>query len=123
MSYMTAMKRAIGHGSAREGTERHWNTTKASVALLILTPMFLFTFGPILGEPYEEVLAYFARPFPAIVAALMIAVGFMHFRTGIRMVIEDYMHGTAREYTIIATTCLSYAAAATGIFAIARLAF
>lgn len=122
MSYMTAMKRAVGHGSAREGTTRHWSMTKSSVGLLILTPLFLFTFGGILGAPYEEVVAYFARPFPAIVAALMIAVGFMHFKTGIQMVIEDYVHGAAREYTIIATTCISYAAAAVGLFALARLA-
>ncbi|MEM7752034.1 MAG: succinate dehydrogenase, hydrophobic membrane anchor protein [Pseudomonadota bacterium] len=123
MSYMTAMKRAVGHGSAREGTTRHWSMTKSSVALLVLTPLFLLTFGGILGAPHDEVVAYFARPFPAIVAALMIVVGFMHFKTGIQMVIEDYVHGTTREYTIIATTCLSYAAAAVGLFALAQMAF
>lgn len=122
MSYMTAMKRAVGHGSAREGTTRHWSMTKSSVALLILTPLFLFTFGGILGAPHAEVVAYFARPFPAVVAGLMIVAGFMHFKTGIQMVIEDYVHGTAREYTIIATTCLSYAATAVGLFALAQLA-
>lgn len=122
MSFMTARKRAEGRGSAREGTMRHWSMTKSSVGLLILTPLFLFTFGPMLGEPHEAVTAYFARPFPAIVAALMVVVGFMHFKTGIQMVIEDYMSGTAREYTIVATTILSYAAAATGLFALARLA-
>ena len=122
MSYMTAMKRAVGHGSAREGTTRHWSMTKSSVALLVLTPLFLLTFGPMLGEPHADVVAYFARPFPAIIAGLMIVAGFMHFKTGIQMVIEDYVHGTAREYTIIATTCLSYAAAATAIYALARLA-
>lgn len=122
MSYLTDLKRAVGTGSAREGTMRHWSMTKSSVALLILTPLFIFTFGPMLGQPHEEVVAYFSRPFPAIVAALMLVVGFMHFKTGIQMVIEDYVHGMAREYTIIATTCLSYAAAATGVFALARLA-
>ena len=122
MSYLTDLKRATGHGSAREGTERHWWMTKSSVGLLILLPFFLFTFGPMLGKPHDEVVAYFARPFPAIVAALMIVAGFWHFKTGIQMVIEDYVHGTAREYTIVATTCLSYAAAAVGLFALARLA-
>ncbi|MEL7149308.1 MAG: succinate dehydrogenase, hydrophobic membrane anchor protein [Pseudomonadota bacterium] len=122
MSHLTDLKRAVGTGSAREGTMRHWSMTKSSVALLILTPLFIFTFGPMLGQPHEEVVAYFSRPFPAIVAALMLVVGFMHFKTGIQMVIEDYVHGMAREYTIIATTCLSYAAAATGVFALARLA-
>ena len=38
--------------------------TISSVALLILVPLFVFTFGPMLGEPHEAVLAYFARPCP-----------------------------------------------------------
>ena len=122
MSYMTARKRAEGRGSAREGTVHHWNMTVSSVALAILVPLFVFTFGRILGAPYEEVTAYFARPFPAIVAALTIAVGFMHFKNGVRVLIEDYVDGLAREVLIIATICLSYAAAATGLFAVARLA-
>lgn len=122
MRYLTDRKRAEGLGSAREGTERHWNMTKSSVALLILTPLFVFTFGPMLGRPHAEVLAYFARPFPAVVAALFIVVGFMHFKNGIRMVIEDYIDGTAREYSLIVTTCLSYAAAAVGLFALAKIA-
>ena len=122
MSYLTDLKRATGHGSAREGTRRHWWMTQSSVGLLILLPFFLFTFGPMLGQPHETVLAYFTRPFPAIVAALMIAVGFMHFKNGIKMVIEDYAHGFTREALIVLTTCLSYGAAATGLFAIAKIA-
>ena len=122
MSYLTDLKRAVGHGSAREGTRRHWAMTKSSVALLILLPFFVFTFGPMLGQPHAEVVAYFARPFPAIVAGLCIVVGFMHFKTGIQMVIEDYVHGTMREYAVILTTCLSYGAAAVGLFALAKIA-
>ena len=122
MSYMTDLKRATGHGSAREGTKRHWSMTKSSVALILLMPFFLCTFGPMLGQPHDAVTAYFSRPFPAIVAGLFIIVGFMHFKTGIQMVIEDYVHGTLREYTIVLTTCLSYGAAAVGLFAIAKLA-
>lgn len=122
MSYLTEFKRAAGHGSARAGTERHWFMTKSSIALLILTPLFVFTFGPMLGQPHAEVVAYFGRPFPAIVAALMIVTGFAHFKTGILMVVEDYVGQPAREWAIILTTCLSYGAAATGLFAIAKLA-
>ena len=122
MSYMTDRKRAVGHGSAREGTQRHWSMTKSSVALLILTPFFIFTFGPMLGQPHDEVIAYFARPFPAVVAALMLGTGLMHFKTGIQMVIEDYVQEPKREYLIILTTCLSYGLAAVGLFAIAKIA-
>ena len=122
MAYMTDLKRAVGKGSAREGTKRHWSMTKSSVALLILTPFFVFTFGPMTGEPHDAVLAYFQRPFPAIIAALMVVTAFMHFKTGVQMLVEDYVHGLAREITIILLTCLSYGAAATGVFAIAKIA-
>ena len=70
----------------------------------------------------DEVVAYFSRPFPAIVAALTIVVGFMHFKNGVQVLIEDYVHGMAQQVLIILMICLSYAAAATGVFAIARIA-
>ena len=122
MAYMTDLKRAIGMGSAREGTEHHWSMTKSSAALLVLTPLFVFTFGAMLGQPYGEVVAYFARPFPAIVAALMIVVSFMHFKGGVQVLIEDYVHGMARSIAIIVMTGICYGAAATGLFAIAKIA-
>ncbi|SER82634.1 succinate dehydrogenase subunit D [Tranquillimonas rosea] len=122
MAFMTDRKRAIGWGSAKSGTEHHWHMILSSVALLILIPLFVFTFGPMLGEPHEEVVAYFSRPFPAIVAGLTLVVGFMHFKNGVQVMIDDYVEGLAREIAIIAMTCVSYAAAAIGVFALARLA-
>ena len=121
MRYLTDRKRATGMGSAKTGTGHHWSMTVSSVALLFLVPAFIFTFGSILGSSHDEVLAYYSRPFPAIVAALTIAVGFMHFKGGVQIMIEDYVHGLAREILIIAMICLSYAAAATGLFALARI--
>jgi succinate dehydrogenase / fumarate reductase membrane anchor subunit len=94
----------------------------SSVALAVLVPLFIFTFGSILGGTHAEVVAYFARPFPAIVAALTLIVGFVHFKNGAQVMIEDYAQGAARRIAIIAVTCLSYAAIATGLFALIRLA-
>jgi succinate dehydrogenase / fumarate reductase membrane anchor subunit len=122
MSYLTDRKRATGLGSAKTGTEHFWLMKVSSVALLLLIPLFVFTFGPMLGEKHENVLVYFARPFPAIVAALTIGVTFMHFKNGAQTMIEDYVHGTSQKMAIILVICLSYAAAATGLFAIARIA-
>lgn len=122
MAFLTDRKRAVGTGSAKSGTEHFWAMKVSSVGLLLLVPLFVFTFGPVLGSEYEEVVAYYARPFPAIVAALTIAVGFMHFKNGAQVLIEDYVHGMAQKILIIAVICLSYGAAAVGLFAIARLA-
>jgi len=122
MAYMTDRKRAMGLGSAKSGTAHFWAMKVSSVALLILMPLFVFTFGAALGGAYEDVLAYYSRPFPAIVAALTFIVGFKHFNDGVQTLIEDYVHGTSQKVAIILMTCLSYGAAAIGVFAIARLA-
>jgi len=122
MRFLTDRKRAVGLGSAKTGTAHFWAMKVSSVALLLLVPLFVFTFGPMLGEPHEEVVAYFARPFPAIVAALTLVVGFMHFKDGVQVLIEDYVHGTMQKVLIILMICLCYAAAPTGLFALARIA-
>lgn len=122
MRYLTDRKRAVGLGSAKTGTEHYWHMQMSSVALLILVPLFVFTTGRIIGAPYEEVLAYYQRPFPTIVAALTLLVGLVHFRNGAQVAIEDYTDGLTRKALIIGTACLSYAALAAGLFALVRLA-
>ncbi|SNR46691.1 succinate dehydrogenase, hydrophobic membrane anchor protein [Puniceibacterium sediminis] len=122
MAFLTDRKRAVGWGSAKSGTHHFWSMTVSAVALLILIPLFIFTFGCILGSSYEEVTAYYSRPFPAIVAALTIVVSFKHFNGGFQTMIEDYVHGPMGKVCIIGMTILSYGAAATGLFAIAKLA-
>lgn len=122
MAYLTDRKRAEGLGSAKTGTEHHWSMMVSSAGLAVLIPLFIFTFGSTLGSSYEEVIAYYSRPFPALVAALTIAASMMHFKNGVQVLIEDYVHGMARKISIIVMICLSYAIAATGIFAIARIA-
>lgn len=119
---MTDRKRAVGYGSAKSGTMHHWGMTVTSYALIVLIPLFVFTFGPMLGKSHEAVLIYFSRPFPAIVAALTLLVGMHHFKNGAKIAIEDYVHGLKGRLFVIAVTCVAYALAAVGIFAIARMA-
>lgn len=122
MRYITDRKRAVGLGASHTGTHHFWSMQVSAVALAILTPLFIFTFGHILGHPYAEVRAYFGRPFPAIVTGLTLIVGLHHFAMGAQIWIEDYVHGLARKATIIGVACLSYAVMAVGLFALVRLA-
>lgn len=122
MAFLTDRKRASGMGSAKSGTHHHWQMMVTSVALLFLIPIFVFQFGSILGQPYEDVIAYYSRPVPAAIAMLTLLVGFFHFAKGVQTLIEDYVHGKARKVTIIAMICLSYAAAGLGVFALIRIA-
>lgn len=122
MRYLTDRKRVDGLGAAKSGVHHFWVMKVSSVALLGLIPLFVFTFGPMLGQPHDVVLEYFSRPFPAIVAALTIVVSFRHFKDGVQVLIEDYVHGWAQRALIIAMILLSYSAAAVGLFAVARIA-
>ncbi|MDH5797228.1 MAG: succinate dehydrogenase, hydrophobic membrane anchor protein [Paracoccaceae bacterium] len=122
MAFLTDRKRATGMGSAREGTNRHWSMTVNSYGLLVLIPLFIFTFGSVLGKSHEEVTAYFNHPVPALITALTIWFGMMHFRAGVRVLIEDYVHGFNREIWIIVMNCVSYALAVTGVFAVLKMA-
>lgn len=122
MAFLTDRKRVAGLGASGGGTAHHWHQTLLSAALVILVPLFLFTFGAIIGAPYEDVVAYYTSPFPALIALLTLAVGWVHFAKGVQVLIEDYVSGTARKVAIIVTTCLSYAAAMACVYALARLA-
>ncbi len=122
MAYATDRKRVTGLGAAHTGTDHHWKMIVTSVGLTVLIPLFIFTFGSILGQPYEDVVAYYARPVPAAIAALTFAVGFFHFRKGVQTLIEDYTHGLTRKALIIGMICLSYGAAALGVLSVLRLA-
>ncbi len=121
-TFLTDRKRVDGYGSAHTGTAQHWRVTMSSVALVLLVPLFLFTFGAIIGAPYEEAVAYYSRPFPAIVAALTFAVGWWHFAKGAQVLITDYARGMTRKALIIAVHVVAYGAALACLYALARLA-
>ena len=122
MRYLTARKRAEGRGAAHHGAEHHWAMTVSSVGLALIVPLWLYIFGSALGGTREEVLATFARPFPAIVTGLLLVVGLRHFAMGATTMIEDYARGTTRKMLIIGVVALSWAIAATGLFALVRIA-
>ena len=76
------------------------------------------------GNPLtlEEVRAAFAHPFLAILSALVLIVGMRHFAMGATMMIEDYAKGTARKLGVIFAISLSTVIAATGLFALIKIA-
>ena len=122
MRYLTDRKRAVGRGAAHSGTEHHWSMQVSSVALAFLVPVWLYIFGHALGAPRAEVLATFARPFPAIVTGLVLVVGMRHFAKGATTMLQDYVHGGALKMSIMFVTSLSGVIAATGLFALVKIA-
>ncbi len=122
MRYLTARKRAEGRGPGHSGTEHHWHMTVSAVALAFMMPTWIYIFGSALGQSHAAVLATFARPFPAILTAMVLVVGMRHFAKGAQTLFEDYARGTTRKLLIIAAYSISSVIVATGLFALVRIA-
>lgn len=122
MRYLTDRKRAIGQGSAHAGAHHHWAMTVSSVALLVMVPVWVIIFGRALGQGRADVVQTFGHPFVALLTALMLVVGMRHFAMGATTMIEDYAKGTTRKALVIGVQCLATVIAATGLFALARIA-
>ena len=122
MRFLTDRKRAQDLGSSGAGTQEHWHMMISSSALVILVPLFVFTFGSALGGTYDEAIAYYSRPFPAIVAALTLVVGMIHMLHEVQDAIVDYVHGTAGKIAYVAAAALAWAIIAAGLFALVKLA-
>ncbi len=122
MRYLTDRKRATGKGAAHTGTEHHWSMTVSAVALAFMVPTWLYIFGHALGAPRAEVLATFARPFPAILTALVLVVSMRHFAKGSTTMVQDYAKGTALKAGIVFVYSLAAVIAATGLYALIRIA-
>ncbi|MCH2163174.1 MAG: succinate dehydrogenase, hydrophobic membrane anchor protein [Marinovum sp.] len=122
MRYLTDRKRALGHGSGRAGTHHHWQMVGSSIALLPMIPLFVFVFGAGFGGSYEEVVAYFSQPIPAITVGLSLTVIVLHLTHEAKAAVEDYMHGAVQKLTLLGLGAFAYTLIAIGLFALARMA-
>lgn len=122
MHFFTPRKAAAGLGASGGGTADHWAMTVSSVALAILTPLFLWVVGSAIGYDHVGVVAHFGRPLPALITALFIIVGMIHWIRGTRIMIDDYLRGRARTWVLIASQLFGWLVIALVLVALARMA-
>lgn len=123
MDYMTGLKRAVGTGSARDGTKHHWQMILSSIAMGFAVPVFVLVFGYALGRDHAAVLDYFSNPVIAVLLGAALFVCIRHFMNETLEAIEDYVHGVPGKLVMFATTAVSYLMIAFGLFALAKIAF
>ncbi|MEJ1990803.1 MAG: succinate dehydrogenase, hydrophobic membrane anchor protein [Maritimibacter sp.] len=123
MRYLSDRKNATGLGSARSGTDHFWEQRLSAIALLVLTPLFIFPLAYNMGDSYADVRAAYSNPINAIVAIAFFATAFLHFYQGLKVVIEDYVHGRWELVLVISMRLISTLLALVGIFAVLKIAF
>ncbi|MCI2400653.1 succinate dehydrogenase, hydrophobic membrane anchor protein [Aliiroseovarius subalbicans] len=123
MRYQTDRSRVHGLGSAKTGTAHFWEQRISAIALVILTPLFVFPLAYNLGGSFDEVREAYAHPLNAIVAIAFIVTAMLHLYQGLQVVIEDYAGGRWELFLLIATRLMCSLFALTGVFAILKIAF
>ena len=121
MQFITPRKLAIGLGASGGGTAKHWSMTVSAVALAILTPLFLWVVGGAIGGSQAEVVARFSNPFAAAITGLFVVVGFRHWIKGTGVMIDDYLRGSARMWSMVAAQVIGWAIIAAVVVALARM--
>lgn len=123
MAYRTDRQRVAGLGAAGHGVT-HWIEQRLSaIALVFLTPAFVFTFARTLGGGYEAMVATYTHPFHAIVALAFVLTVFLHLHQGLQVVIEDYAGSKFAETVLLIVVRLMCALfALIGAFAIIKIA-
>ncbi len=114
---------ARGLGSAKDGVNHWWMQRITAIALLLLSPWFIYFAVSLIGADQYSVRTAIATPLNATLLVSFLIAMFWHARLGLQVVIEDYIHGW-QEITLQVLIKFIYAIAAiASIIAIGRIVF
>jgi succinate dehydrogenase / fumarate reductase membrane anchor subunit len=114
----------LGLGAAKDGVRHWWVQRLTSVALVPLAIWFVVSLLALPSLGYVTVLAWMSQSWTALLLILFVLVAAWHSQLGVRVVVEDYVHGAgARTLTLVLVTFAHVAAAVAGVFAVLKVAF
>ncbi len=123
MTLQSPLGRARGLGSARTGAQHWWLQRVSAVALIPLSVWLGASLLSLAGADYLTFTSWVMQPLNAILLVLVLGTSFYHFKVGVDVVIEDYIHTdwlkmTARAFNL----CFVIAVSAAATFAVLKLA-
>ena len=119
----TELGRVRGLGSAKEGSHHWWNQRVTAAANLVLMLWLLASIARLPNYDYATLRLWIGSAWAAIPMILLIVSVFYHFRMGLQVAIEDYLHDEGRVAAMLALNFFTVASAAIAIFSILRIAF
>ena len=123
MSMRSELGKVRGLGSAKSGTEHFWMqrvTAIANVPLVIFLVWFIISH---VGSTRMEFIASMKHPLIAVGLLLALASFLYHMRLGLQVVIEDYVHGSAKFAALLINTFFAVILFATAAYAILKMSF
>ena len=119
----TELGRVRGLGAAKSGVGPWWHQRVTAVANLVLLLWFVFSLVRLPALDYPTVVLWLRQPVAAIPMLLLIVAVFYHFRLGVQVFIEDYLHNEGTK--LLALLVLNFYAlggAAAAVFAVLKIA-
>ena len=124
MSLRSPLARVLGAGSAKQGVHHWWMQRLTSVALVPLSIWFVVSLLSLRSFDHATVVAWMGQGWTALLLILFVLVATWHSQLGVRVVVEDYVHGAgARTVTLVGVTFAHTLIAAAGVFAVLKVAF
>ena len=123
-SMRTPLGRVRGLGSAKEGTNHWWEQRLTAIALVPLGIWLAISIAQLAGAGWPEVAAWLKSPLSGLAMILFLGVAFWHFKLGLQVVIEDYVHTESSKITLlILNNFISVVLALAGIVSVLKLMF
>ena len=122
-SFRTPLGRVRNVGAGRHGTEGMLHIRLSAAALMPLGVAFVVVILTLLHKDYNGARAEMGQPLPAVLVLLFVCTGLYHMHLGVRAILVDYVHGQAREWSLVVNTCVAVALAAACVYALLRIGF
>ncbi len=123
MSLRSPLGVALGAGSAKEGVRHWWAQRLSALALVLLAVWFVVSVLALPSHGYATVSAWMRQSSTAVLLILFVVTAAWHSQLGVRVVVEDYVHGSGmKSLTLALVTFFHVAVAVAGVFAILKVA-
>ena len=119
----TELGRVRGLGAAKDGVHHWWLQRVTAIANIVLMLWLVFSLVRLPSLDYASVTLWLRQPVAAVPMLLLIIAVFWHFRLGVQVMIEDYVHGQARVVAMLALNFYAIAGAAAAVIAVLKIAF
>ena len=124
MSILTPLQRVRGLGSAKSGTEEWWTQRVTSVALVPLSIFIVILLASLIGADHDMVVGRVGHPIVATCLIPTLAAVAWHMQIGMRVIIEDYVHGHGLKVALlIANGFFAVVIAVLGAVAVLKISF
>jgi succinate dehydrogenase / fumarate reductase membrane anchor subunit len=118
----TSLGRVRGLGAAKDGVHHWWLQRITAVSNLVLVLWFIGSLVRLPSLDYASVTLWLRQPVAAVPMLLFIVSVFWHFRLGVQVFLEDYLHGATRVLAMLALNFYTLAGAAAAVFAVLKIA-